>query len=80
MSTIETVTGRDRSIADARTARVAVLDALSAGVLRGLLWCERRLERRRTRLDLLELTEYQLKDIGLTRLDAINEGQRPFWD
>jgi uncharacterized protein YjiS (DUF1127 family) len=37
------------------------------------------MERRRTRRDLLELTDYQLQDIGLTRLDAINEGRRPFW-
>jgi uncharacterized protein YjiS (DUF1127 family) len=37
------------------------------------------LEKRRSRRILMELTEYQLKDIGLTRLDAINEAQRPFW-
>ena len=37
------------------------------------------LEKRRSRLVLMELTEYQLRDIGLSRLDAVNEAQRPFW-
>ena len=37
------------------------------------------LDKRRSRRVLTELTEYQLKDIGLSRLDAVNEAQRPFW-
>ena len=38
------------------------------------------LERRRGRLALLEMTDDQLKDIGISRCDAHREGLRPFWD
>lgn len=38
------------------------------------------LEKRRSRLALLELTEDQLKDIGLSQADAYREGVRPFWN
>ena len=44
----------------------------------GLL--DRMLERRRSRMALLELNDDQLKDIGLSRADAWREGVRPFWD
>ena len=37
------------------------------------------LRRRRTRRELLELTAEQLRDIGLTREQAVEEGLRPFW-
>ncbi|RWB16739.1 MULTISPECIES: DUF1127 domain-containing protein [Mesorhizobium] len=40
----------------------------------------RMLERRRGRLALLEMTDEQLKDIGVSRCDAHREGIRPFWD
>lgn len=40
----------------------------------------RMLERRRSRLVLLEMTDDQLKDIGISRCDAHREGLRPFWD
>jgi len=33
----------------------------------------------KTRRALLELTADQLKDIGLSRADAIEEGLKPFW-
>jgi len=32
-----------------------------------------------TRRALLELTPAQLKDIGLSRADAVEEGLKPFW-
>jgi uncharacterized protein YjiS (DUF1127 family) len=38
------------------------------------------MERRRTRRALLEMTEEQLKDIGLSRADAYGEAHRPFWE
>ena len=43
-------------------------------------WIDRLLERRRSRLVLLEMTDDQLKDIGISRCDAHREGIRPFWD
>lgn len=36
-------------------------------------------ERHRTRRDLMRLSDHQLKDIGLSRVDAEEEFQKPFW-
>ena len=49
-------------------------------LLASMSWLDAKLERRRSRHMLLELTDYQLKDIGLSRCDAEREAQRPFWD
>lgn len=51
-----------------------------AGKLLGLLamvevWTSRHRQRRA----LLELNDYMLKDIGLSRCDALCEGRKPFW-
>ncbi|WP_227367498.1 DUF1127 domain-containing protein [Halomonas sp. M20] len=35
--------------------------------------------RRYSRQQLLELELHQLKDIGLSRADAVREGSKPFW-
>ena len=35
---------------------------------------------RRSRLDLAELPEHQVRDIGLTREAVVAEATRPFWD
>ena len=43
-------------------------------------WIEHRIERRRSRIALLELSETQLKDIGLSRSQAHQEAYRPLWD
>jgi len=43
-------------------------------------WIDFLLERRRGRLALLEMTDEQLKDIGVSRCDAHREGIRPLWD
>ncbi|TPM41647.1 DUF1127 domain-containing protein [Mesorhizobium sp. B2-3-4] len=43
-------------------------------------WIDHLLERRRSRLALLEMTDDQLKDIGVSRCDAHREGIRPLWD
>jgi uncharacterized protein YjiS (DUF1127 family) len=45
-----------------------------------LAWLDERLERRASRRALLELSDYQLKDIGVTRAQAVGEARRPFWD
>lgn len=39
----------------------------------------RALQRRRTRQALLALDAHLLKDIGRTRREACEEGQKPFW-
>ena len=39
-----------------------------------------RLERRRSRRALLEMSDEQLKDIGLSRADAYREAHRRLWN
>jgi uncharacterized protein YjiS (DUF1127 family) len=41
---------------------------------------EKLLERRRSRLALLELSDDMLKDIGVSRCEAYREATRPFWN
>jgi uncharacterized protein YjiS (DUF1127 family) len=45
-----------------------------------IAWLEHMLERRRSRLALLEMSDEQLKDIGVSRAEAYGEADRPFWD
>jgi uncharacterized protein YjiS (DUF1127 family) len=42
-----------------------------------LLWLK---QRHRTRLQLLELTDEQLKDIGISRTEANQEANKGFWE
>jgi uncharacterized protein YjiS (DUF1127 family) len=42
-------------------------------------WLELQFERRRTRLSLAEMSEEQLKDIGLSRADAYREANKRIW-
>jgi uncharacterized protein YjiS (DUF1127 family) len=60
--------------------RKSLLRAILDGLGKGAVWFDERLEKRRSRGLLLELTDYQLKDIGVTRGQAIHEARRPFWD
>ncbi|ESY96860.1 DUF1127 domain-containing protein [Mesorhizobium sp. LNHC209A00] len=43
-------------------------------------WIDHLLERQRGRLALLEMTDDQLKDIGISRCDAHREGIKPLWE
>jgi uncharacterized protein YjiS (DUF1127 family) len=80
MDTIETI----RYAGPALRARTQVRDGfvnrlvLVLGSMAGQL--DRMLERRRGRLALLEMTDEQLKDIGVSRCDAHREGIRSLWD
>lgn len=48
-----------------------------AGMVEALLrWQELSMQRRR----LLELDAHMLKDMGISRADAVREAKRPFWD
>ena len=61
---------------DRMATRRAGTAAAKPGFLAMLeLW----LERRRQRRALLELNDHLLKDIGLSRADAWQEGTKPFW-
>jgi uncharacterized protein YjiS (DUF1127 family) len=37
------------------------------------------LRRARQRRQLLALSDHQLQDIGISRADAVGEGDKPFW-
>jgi len=43
-------------------------------------WCRHAQAVYRQRRELLQLTNHQLEDIGLTRQQVRNEANRPFWD
>lgn len=63
------------------------LAAAPAALVLGLAWlaveaverinCYRRA--RRERAQLLGLNDYELRDLGLSRVDAIREASRPLW-
>ena len=44
-----------------------------------LQWLLRCVDRRQQRKQLLRLDERMLKDIGISRADAMNEARKPFW-
>jgi uncharacterized protein YjiS (DUF1127 family) len=48
-------------------------------LLRVISMIEMAVERRRSRHALMELSDLQLKDIGISRSDAFREANRPFW-
>lgn len=53
--------------------------SLIVEIRRATNWLDEVLARRRSRLDLIELTDDQLRDIGVTRREAAHEGNKPFW-
>ena len=57
-----------------------VIRRCGAALLRGMDALDRMADRRRSRLALMEMTDDQLKDVGISRGEAYREGIRPFWD
>lgn len=81
MSTIETIRYAETESLGARPSGQRTYVGRLVRVVRSLAaWFGSLLERRRSRLVLLEMTDDQLKDIGISRCDAHREGLRPFWD
>nr|WP_295809982.1 DUF1127 domain-containing protein [uncultured Nitratireductor sp.] len=62
--------------AETRPVRQKSVFGLANVVARFALWRDKR----RSRLDLLDLTDEQLRDVGISRSQAQREGLRPFWD
>jgi uncharacterized protein YjiS (DUF1127 family) len=75
MAATETI----RRISDSRMEADMPKERSRTSIASVLTWIETRLERRRSRRALLEMTDDQLKDIGLSRGDAYREGSRPMW-
>lgn len=44
-----------------------------------MAWVSHRFEKRRSRRALLEMSDDQLKDIGISRGEAYREAYRPMW-
>ena len=80
MNTIETIRTEWIGQAERPSARPTYVRRLMHMVRSLTTWIAGLLERRRSRLALLEMTDEQLKDIGVSRCDAHREGLRPFWD
>jgi uncharacterized protein YjiS (DUF1127 family) len=62
---------------DDRSSRRPLARALGAAVLRALFWPSRVIAARRTLAQLAGLSEYELRDIGLSRQDLVDFTARP---
>ena len=58
-----------------RPSLLSPIQLLGAGLRLVLEW-ERRARERKT---LAEMTDHMLKDLGITRSDAVRESEKPFW-
>lgn len=77
MSAIDTIVSHSRPN---KRPTATFMRRFGAALLRGMNALDRMMDRRRSRLALLEMTDDQLKDVGLSRGEAYREGIRPFWD
>jgi uncharacterized protein YjiS (DUF1127 family) len=71
------MTGFAAARPDARHSQVRLARALGAAVVRVLLWPARVVAARRTLAQLAGLSEYELRDIGLSRQDLVDFTARP---
>ena len=76
MTTIDT---RYR-MTEGRAFEVSTSKAKVSLMTSALSWLDNILDRRRSRLALLEMSDAQLKDIGISRADAYREGHIPLWN
>lgn len=60
-------------------ASISASGSRGSTLLRVISMIEMAAERRRSRLALMELSDAQLKDIGISRSEAFREANRPFW-
>ena len=76
MATIETI----HRIADSHQMEANMPKERSRTSITSVLtWIDTQFERRRSRRALLEMSDEQLKDIGISRSDAYREANRPMW-
>lgn len=74
MSTIETIRSAHGTYGRKSTPTPRGLVALLVA------WGNHMRLRRKTRLALFDMTDEQLKDIGISRSEAYREASRPFWE
>ncbi len=58
---------------------ISMRSSRGSPLMRVISMIEMVVERRRSRLALMELSDAQLKDIGISRSEAFREANRPFW-
>lgn len=80
MDTIDTIPGASLGAIPVNRQQAGYVRKITVVIRSAISWLEQRLERRRSRHALLELSDDQLKDIGISRADAYREGLRSFWD
>ena len=78
MTPLSTLSLNGRRLNGGGAARYVL--AFWTAMVRVAIWLEAGLEKSRSRRALQELSDHQLKDIGLSRADAFRECNRPFWD
>jgi len=81
MGTIDTFGGTNLVSADtAQTAHVNFVGRLASSTVATAKWFSEAMLKRRTRHQLRELSDEMLRDIGVTRAEAMHEANRPFWE
>jgi uncharacterized protein YjiS (DUF1127 family) len=80
MGTINTIKDEAGAHLLARDAGTSFVRKLTAKFGGAVVRFGKQLEKRRSRMLLLELTDEQLKDIGISRAQAEGEAWRRFWD
>jgi len=81
MTAMDTIAGkRHGKPALKRQQRSGHVRKIIVAVYSTIDWLEGRIEKRRSRRALLELSDDQLKDVGISRADAYREGLRSFLD
>jgi len=63
--------------AETASSRAAVALARAFGAF--FSWCARCYERAEQRRALAELEDRMLRDVGISRSDALREAEKPFW-
>lgn len=80
MVAIDTIR-RSKSISNDRDESAANHSGRFVRVIRSFgRWIDHLIERRRSRMALLEMTDDQLNDINVSRIEARLEASRPFWN
>ena len=79
MTTITMTTLNQRAYASPSTTPRGTQAALTSRIKECIALLSRVIDRQRQRRTLLKLDDHLLKDIGMSRGEAIAEGCKPFW-
>jgi uncharacterized protein YjiS (DUF1127 family) len=80
MNTIDTIRYGGTELHAGASARRGFVGRLTLVLRSAASQLDLMMQRRRGRLALMEMTDEQLKDIGISRCDAHREGIKAFWE